>query len=487
MEYVADELGVAGRCSCPRCSASCRRAPTRAAIRQLRRCSASAGRTSCTRTRRRPGRPAGSPRCSPGSAPADGARPHLPRPRAQRLLLARAASGSSGRIERLLAHVDRRARRGERRGARRPRRASASRRAERFAVVPYGFELPDVERRGRGGARDELRAELGAGGRDVRDRLGRPADARSSGRSTSSATLRAVRGRGRRRRARARRRRRGARRDARRSRASSASPSAAASSATSAASATGTRRSTRSLLTSANEGTPVVAIEALAAGRPVVATRAGGTGTVVARRRERLPARRSATTPALAERLAELAARPGAARAARRGTAAPTSARASRASGWRTRSRRSTGGCSREGAAPPQGDGRQRLRAPPARAAARRCAPRGIDARFLGLDVAGTDAPRFYGELDALGVPYRRVRCGARRRARAWRATSSRAVRGGAARPPAHAPRARRRLRRRRRARDPHAVRLHAAQRRPLPARARSATSTAPSRAGRAG
>jgi glycosyltransferase involved in cell wall biosynthesis len=35
------------------------------------------------------------------------------------------------------------------------------------------------------------------------------------------------------------------------------------------------------LLTSANEGTPVVAIEALAASRPVVATRAGGTGTVV--------------------------------------------------------------------------------------------------------------------------------------------------------------------------------------------------------------
>lgn len=35
------------------------------------------------------------------------------------------------------------------------------------------------------------------------------------------------------------------------------------------------------LLTSANEGTPVVAIEALAAERPVVATRAGGTGTVV--------------------------------------------------------------------------------------------------------------------------------------------------------------------------------------------------------------
>ena len=36
----------------------------------------------------------------------------------------------------------------------------------------------------------------------------------------------------------------------------------------------------------------------------------------------------------------------------------------------------------------------------------------GVDARFLGLDVAGSDAPRFYDRLDALDVPYRRVRCG---------------------------------------------------------------------------
>ena len=37
---------------------------------------------------------------------------------------------------------------------------------------------------------------------------------------------------------------------------------------------------------------------------------------------------------------------------------------------------------------------------------------RGIDARFLGLDVLGTDAPRFYEALDRLAVPHRSVRCG---------------------------------------------------------------------------
>jgi glycosyltransferase involved in cell wall biosynthesis len=36
---------------------------------------------------------------------------------------------------------------------------------------------------------------------------------------------------------------------------------------------------------------------------------------------------------------------------------------------------------------------------------------RGIDARFLGLDVAGTDAPRFYRELRDAGVPFEHVRC----------------------------------------------------------------------------
>jgi glycosyltransferase involved in cell wall biosynthesis len=36
----------------------------------------------------------------------------------------------------------------------------------------------------------------------------------------------------------------------------------------------------------------------------------------------------------------------------------------------------------------------------------------GIDARFLGLDVPGTDAPRFYEALDRLGIPHASVRCG---------------------------------------------------------------------------
>ena len=36
----------------------------------------------------------------------------------------------------------------------------------------------------------------------------------------------------------------------------------------------------------------------------------------------------------------------------------------------------------------------------------------GIDARFLGLDVPGSDAPRLNARLDELGVPHSSVRCG---------------------------------------------------------------------------
>jgi glycosyltransferase involved in cell wall biosynthesis len=37
---------------------------------------------------------------------------------------------------------------------------------------------------------------------------------------------------------------------------------------------------------------------------------------------------------------------------------------------------------------------------------------RGIDARFLGLDVPGTDAPRMHARLEKLGVPHLSVPCG---------------------------------------------------------------------------
>jgi glycosyltransferase involved in cell wall biosynthesis len=67
------------------------------------------------------------------------------------------------------------------------------------------------------------------------------------------------------------------------------------------------------LLVSQNEGTPVVAIEALAAGRPVVATDAGGTRTVVEHGRSGFLAP-VGDTDALAARLAELARDPALAR-----------------------------------------------------------------------------------------------------------------------------------------------------------------------------
>jgi glycosyltransferase involved in cell wall biosynthesis len=60
------------------------------------------------------------------------------------------------------------------------------------------------------------------------------------------------------------------------------------------------------LITSANEGTPVVAIESLAAERPVVATRAGGTATVVTDGESGF-LESVGDTEALAGRLAELA------------------------------------------------------------------------------------------------------------------------------------------------------------------------------------
>ena len=65
----------------------------------------------------------------------------------------------------------------------------------------------------------------------------------------------------------------------------------------------------RVALTSANEGTPVTMIEALAAGRPVVATAVGGVPDVVADGVDGFLVE-PGDTAALAERLARLAADP---------------------------------------------------------------------------------------------------------------------------------------------------------------------------------
>ena len=171
------------------------------------------------------------------------------------------------------------------------------------------------------------------------------------------------------------------------------------------------------LLTSENEGTPVVAIEALASECPVVATSAGGTATVVRhgesgflapdRRHDgagRPPPRRS---PPIRGSRARLGGRASldVAPAVRLGD-----------DGGRRR-RSSTAGCStrREGHRTStrspgiSGSERHLLSLLPA------LRERGVDARFLGLDVPDTDAPRFYAELAAVGRPVRASPLHARR------------------------------------------------------------------------
>ena len=165
------------------------------------------------------------------------------------------------------------------------------------------------------------------------------------------------------------------------------------------------------LLTSANEGTPVVAIEALAAARPVVATRAGGTGTVV-KNGESGYLEAIGDTAALADRLAMLAARP---RAARADGLARGGGRAGAVRG-RPDGGRGRGGlppaARGEGPPPAQGDRRQRL----GRRTCSRCCPPCASAASTpassGSTFPDTDAGRLYEHLDRLGVPHRSVRCG---------------------------------------------------------------------------
>ncbi len=164
------------------------------------------------------------------------------------------------------------------------------------------------------------------------------------------------------------------------------------------------------LLTSANEGTPVVAIEALAAGVPVVATAAGGTrgrgrrrGDRAPRaRRRRLRARVASATPA------RRAGRAGGAR--RRGSPPDARPVLDRAHGRRCRAPlpQTPGAMKVLHLTKVSGVGGAEQHLLSLLPALRE---RGVDAEFLSLD-AGSDSSRFHRALDERGIPWSRVACG---------------------------------------------------------------------------
>ena len=423
-------------------------------------------------------------RCSPGRRRPPRRRPHLPRPRPQRLLQPESRAGLPARRAAARAAPPTLWSRSATRCATTSSRSASRRRAASrrpVRVRPPGAGVRPTTRR-----EAAFAAELGVGeetfvvgwaGRLTA--IKRPLDL--------VRTLRRTRRPG---------RRRGARRSsetaksgrtealARRTRRRRTVP---ASSASSSGCGTGTPRSTPSLLTSAERGNP--GRRDRGAGRRASGrrNRAGGTRNRRRRRRERLPGAdrrhrrarsagspRSLRDPALRSR-------------ASAGTAPPTFARASRLARMTDERRRGLprGARAMKVAPRPQDHGHQRLREPPAGAASR--APRAaastrgsLGARRARLGRAavlrttrraGRPVPASPLQLDVSPRMARDViRAVEPERPTSFTRTSSTAT--STARP---------------RRRAPRAVRLLAPQRRPLPARARSATSTARSRGPRAG
>ena len=276
MEYVADELGVDRARRSRRSSASSRRGAT---PRRSARCAGSCANA----TPRRPPHAHGEgrrDRAARGAhrrpGPTARRRPHLPRPRPQRLLqprrerVFRLVERLLGRATGALVAVSDEVRDDLVRFGVAP--------AERFTVVPYGFDLPawsDAD----DAARARVRTELGIGDETFvvgwagrLTAIKRPLDLVRTLRALLDLGVDAqlvVVGDGEDRPA--------------------VEALAAELGVTDRCRLVGFQQGMRewyaafdaTLLTSANEGTPVVAIESLAAERPVVATRAGGTSTVV--------------------------------------------------------------------------------------------------------------------------------------------------------------------------------------------------------------
>ena len=239
-------------------------------------CSVLAGPTCCTRIPRRPARRVGSPRSLAGPARPRARRAHVSRPRALAATSTTGASASFRLIERALAlSTDRIVAVSEQ--VRDDLVALPRRAAARRSPSSTTASISTHASAGAAAARAGEARRAGGRRRRVRRSAGPAGCRRSSGRSISSASTA-----------------RGART------ACSCSPGTASCDRPSSSSPPSSACAERVrilgyvedigswygafdafLLTSANEGAPVVAIEALAAGLPVVATDAGGTRTVV--------------------------------------------------------------------------------------------------------------------------------------------------------------------------------------------------------------